>query len=103
MPSAAIAPCFEHGEGEKPAPDGICLDADGAVWSTDVLNQRCVRVAQGGRVLQTMAADRGYFACMLGDRDGRTLFITANRWTQGRASEGIVLSEGVEVPYAGRP
>ena len=47
-------------------PDGICLDAEGAVWYADVPNQRCVRVREGGEVLQTIELDRGCFACMLG-------------------------------------
>ena len=47
-------------------PDGICLDAENAVWYGDVPNKRCVRVREGGEVLQTINLDRGCFACMLG-------------------------------------
>ena len=61
-------------------PDGICLDAEGAVWYADVPNQRCVRVREGGEVLQTVDLDRGCFACMLGGPDGRTLFMLAAEW-----------------------
>ena len=72
------------GEG---APDGICIDAEGAVWYGDVPNKRCVRVRQGGEVLQTIGLDRGCFACMLGGEDGTTLFMMAADWG-GPASIG---------------
>jgi sugar lactone lactonase YvrE len=61
-------------------PDGICIDEDGAVWYADVPNKRCVRVREGGEVLQTIDVDRGCFACMLGGRDRGTLFIVACQW-----------------------
>jgi sugar lactone lactonase YvrE len=65
------------GEG---APDGICIDEKGAVWYADVPNRRCVRVREGGEVLQTVNLDRGAFGCMLGGPDRKTLFIAAAEW-----------------------
>lgn len=65
---------------EGSAPDGICVDAEGAVWYGDVPNRQCVRVAEGGRVLQAVPLDRGCFACALGGDDGRTLFMVAAVW-----------------------
>jgi sugar lactone lactonase YvrE len=88
-------------EGE--APDGICVDADGAIWYGSVPGQHCVRVAEGGQVLATVEADRGCFACMLGGNDGQTLFIVANRYSAGGASDGVVFTERVDVKHAGRP
>ena len=90
------------------APDGICIDAEGAVWYADVPNRRCVRVREGGEVLQTVHFDRGCFACMLGGADGRTLFVTAAEW---RGFEhmfdgdrtGQVLAVEAPAPGAGWP
>ena len=86
------------------APDGICADADGAIWYASVPQRTCTRVAPGGELLATVNADRGCFACMLGGDDGRTLYIVANRYDGGsHASEGIVLTHAVDAAHAGRP
>jgi sugar lactone lactonase YvrE len=60
------------------------------VWVASVPGQRCVRVREGGEVLNTVPVDRGCFACMLGGEDGRTLFITATEWhgMQAAMSDG---------------
>ena len=89
-------------------PDGICIDADGAVWYADVGNEHCVRVREGGEVLDTVACDRGCFACMLGGVDGRTLFIVAQEWggphqLQQGVRTGQLLATAAPAPHAGRP
>jgi sugar lactone lactonase YvrE len=62
-------------------PDSICADAENAVWYADVPNRRCVRVREGGQVLETIDLDRGCFACALGGPDGTTLFMLAHEWS----------------------
>ena len=81
-------------------------DADGAVWVASVPGRGCVRVREGGEVLDVISTDRGCFACMLGGADGRTLFITARKWNcpasvGGR--KGQLLDVDVPVPHAGWP
>jgi len=86
--------------------DGICFDAEGAVWAAS--GKACVRIREGGEVLQRIEIDRFCFACMLGGADGRTLFINAAEWTgavakPSDAPTGRVYAVRVEVPHAGRP
>jgi sugar lactone lactonase YvrE len=94
----------ELGDG---VPDGICLDSEGAVWYADVPNKRCVRVREGGDVVQTIALDRGCFACMLGGEDGRSLFLITREWHGPDVSKGVgtgqVLVARAPAPHAGRP
>ena len=93
---------------DRGVPDGICIDDENAVWYADVPNMRCVRVRQGGDVLQTIDLDRGCFACMLGGADRRTLFLVAREW-RGPASmadggrTGQLLTAKVATPGAGWP
>jgi sugar lactone lactonase YvrE len=93
---------------EGSAPDGICIDASGAVWYADVPNQHCVRVAEGGQILDQVDVDRGCFACMLGGEDGRTLFIVARAWqgtgsVGGEERTGQILTTRAPERHAGRP
>ena len=62
------------------APDGICLDGDGCIWYADVPNKCCVRAREGGEVVEKFALDRGGFACALGGKRRKTLFVMAAQW-----------------------
>jgi sugar lactone lactonase YvrE len=89
-------------------PDGICLDADQAIWYGDVGSKRCVRVHEGGEVLQVIELDRGCFACILGGPDRRTLYLAVNEWSgadnMGDGPRmGQVLSAEAPAPGIGWP
>ena len=82
------------------ASDGISADAEGAIWYAD----SAVRAfAVGGEVLDTVEADRGCFACMLGGDVACRLYIVVNHYSGSGASDGMVLVQPVAVPHAGHP
>jgi sugar lactone lactonase YvrE len=89
-------------------PDGICLDAAGTVWYGDVPNRRCVRVREGGEALRGIELDRGCFACALGGRNRRTLFMMATEWNGpeqmfAEPRTGQVLAVEAPAPGVGWP
>ncbi len=98
--------------------DGICLDADGAVWSpgwSETGGPACLRIAEGGEILDTVPLEHFGFACTLGGDDGRTLFILTADWHMQEGFEdnierlttgpetGRVLTTRAPAPHAGRP
>jgi sugar lactone lactonase YvrE len=89
-------------------PDGCCLDAEGAVWVADAFRRKCIRIAEGGTVLDEITVEGlGLYACMLGGEDGRTLLLCAapNFGTANRrnARDASLLTTRVDVPHAGLP
>ena len=90
------------------SPDGICLDAENAVWYADVPARQCIRVRQGGERVQTIDLDRGCFACMLGGVERRTLFLMAaeyppTSWGPEAKRSGQVLTTRASAPGVGWP
>jgi sugar lactone lactonase YvrE len=63
----------------KVAPDGICLDAEGAIWVASPRTNEFVRVHEGGAISERIPCDRQAIACALGGADGRRLFLVSGR------------------------
>jgi sugar lactone lactonase YvrE len=88
------------------APDGIALDAEGAVWFADAQGDACVRVREGGEVTDVIEIGRGCFACALGGPDRTTLFLLTGDGFTGEAIRrrtGAIETVEVAVPGAGLP
>jgi sugar lactone lactonase YvrE len=86
-------------------PDGICVDAEGAVWYADVGNRHCVRVREGGEVLATAAMDRGAFACVLSRGEDPRLYAVGQNYGGPASAEptGQVVAFPAPAPGAGHP
>jgi sugar lactone lactonase YvrE len=92
------------------APDGIALDAEGAVWVADAANKRAVRVLEGGEIVEEVSAgDLDVIACALGGDDGHTPFLCVTPDFRLMPEEAAkrrsarILTRRVDVPHAGRP
>lgn len=88
-------------------PDGIALDADGAIWIANPIAPECARIADGGDVLEVVETGQPCFACMLGGDDGRTLFMLTAASSDHEAAAakqtGRILVAEVDSPRAGLP
>jgi sugar lactone lactonase YvrE len=89
-------------------PDGICLDAEGAVWTSCFGQDEFIRVWEGGDIAARVPVPgRRAVACMLGDEDRRTLYMLTAETTledlmQGK-SKGRIETARVDAPGAGYP
>jgi sugar lactone lactonase YvrE len=88
-------------------PDGICLDAEGAVWVADARSNRVLRVRADGTLDRTLrTGQQGAYACMLGGPDRRTLFVLTNTGSgpaMADKTDGRIETYRVDVPGAGLP
>lgn len=94
--------------GLRLAPDGICMDAEGAIWAADALGHRVVRVLEGGEIVQEISTgELAVFACMLGGDDGKSLYMCVapsfNEAERTATREAQVLVRRVATKGAGRP
>jgi sugar lactone lactonase YvrE len=92
---------------ERAVPDGICLDAEGAIWVASPTTREVLRVRAGGEVLETVAFEQQAIACMLGGADGRTLFILTSETTDPAACRAqrtaCIRTHRASAPRAGLP
>jgi sugar lactone lactonase YvrE len=92
---------------ERRIPDGICLDAEGAIWVASPPTKEVVRVREGGEVVDRVSCDRMAIACMLGGEDRRTLYVltaTSTSREKCRAARAARIEcVSVDVPGAGYP
>lgn len=88
-------------------PDGICLDAQGAVWVASPVSAEVLRVLEGGQVSHRVRVSTHASACMLGGPDRRTLFVltaeTVDPNEPRAKASGRIETVQVDVPGAGLP
>jgi len=88
-------------------PDGICLDAEGALWVASPTTRQLLRVCAGGAVLDRVETLGAPYACMLGGPDRRILYVcTAETHDPARAlgnPSGRIEVVNVAVPGVGLP
>lgn len=89
------------------APDGICVDAEGAIWATNPLGLDVVRFKEGGEILGRVRTSQPSFACMLGGEDRKTLYVmtapTSDPELAASSRGGVIEACEVDVPGAGLP
>jgi len=91
---------------DRAVPDGICLDAEGAIWVASPVSKGVLRVREGGQIIERIEVEHQAYACMLGGADRRTLYVcTAETHDPSKTGTrgGRIEAVEVEVPGAGLP
>ena len=91
--------------GGPAAGDGICMDAEGAVWCTASRPPKfvCFRVREGGERSDEFETERGAFACTLGGEDGKTLFTCEADWLGREGMDTVIARRAGKVRMARAP
>ena len=78
------------------APDGIALGHDGSIWVANALRGECVRVAEGGAILERHPVGQIALSCVLDGSDGQTLYVatvpSVDREVAGRLRQGALVA-----------
>jgi sugar lactone lactonase YvrE len=86
------------------AADGVCLDADGHLWVANALTTQCLRVKEGGEIVDVVDTSLHAFACALGGANGNQLFImtapTSDRFKIAEITDATIEAVDVDVPGA---
>ena len=96
-------------EGTVPLPDGMCIDEEGAIWVASPSTAEVIRVHEGGMISERIPVQTNAFACMLGGKDRRTLFICTSNGSGVdpeaalREKSGKIEITQVDVPGCGKP
>jgi sugar lactone lactonase YvrE len=106
-PSGALTNRRLWAQLDKAVPDGICLDAQSAIWVASPSSNEALRVREGGEVTDRVPTESGAYACMLGGIDGKRLFIL----TSGSSEPDVCRTKrsaqveyvDVAVAHAGQP
>ena len=88
-------------------PDGICLDEKDGIWIASPTSNAVVRIEKGGRITDTIKTPKGAFACMLGGKERKTLYVILSNSSDPEEAqlspEGEIHSIEVDIPGTGKP